>query len=88
MELIQELREFASGREATALGGVLLKAAAALEAAREDSERLDFMLTRGARIGRFADQYQVETTGRILGDWCASPRAAIDSARKEASHER
>ena len=99
---LRERAEFEDKRvldEATALGFVpevysgsqtgalLLEAAAALEAAREDAERYRWLRERASKLGVYSD---VPADVLINGDWCDQPGqldAAIDQARGKAGQE-
>jgi hypothetical protein len=47
-----------------------------------DTQRLDFMLERGAMLERLGGKCRIGTVFGPLSDWSDNPRAAIDAARK------
>jgi hypothetical protein len=47
-----------------------------------DTQRLDFMLERGAMLERLGGKCRIGTAFGPLSDWGDDPRAAIDAARK------
>lgn len=87
-ELIEELRDAASKpydmRDVQGRADLMEAAAAALEAAREDGERLEWLERHCVNV---ADEYGTGSQ-LYLGTYATAPlRAAIDQARGKAGQE-
>lgn len=92
-DLISRLRQHAAhcNSSAAPLRRALIEAAAALEAAQEDAERLDWMASEARMLPgwRDSDLWEMPTIQIDSGREHCTPsdlRKAIDSARKEASN--